>query len=545
MKKLILVFLFIIGTFSSVLFAQKVTISGRILGNDGRPLAKAVAEVYDENSDKFTRIPVEKDGSFTIETESKYLELRLSGVNHRSTFLPVIIHNTEQLKFDVLLATNSYIDDFSKVKMICSINDYSRENPYTFKKNDKGIYFVDIDTEKDTIEYELIGLSKQSETHSWNGTMSDDFKYDSGGDFRSVIYKKGKTVHIEFDPSKLIPENTEEKIVAEDETLPEIIMLKNSVEYNNNLNRMHLEAADNKDKRPDFSAAIEGLRIKAFSEKDQFLKGYYSISYLKYWPYIENSKFDTMICRQTIEAVPPESDLWMINPNLLAVMTRGFRYENKGKFDKYIKDVVEVQKNTSVKAEALRGLIWDAKVKGDTASFNAYIQRILKDCPNTYQAKSIKADFLTLMVGADVPDFEVKSLSDENVIYSNKTLKGKFYLMDFWATWCGPCVGELPGLHEAYQEFKDKNFEILSISLDGSREDVVKFREGKFKMPWLHAFLDKSFNSEIAKKFGITGIPKVVLVSDQGKILAIDMDARGENLKKTLEKYLNSGVSSK
>lgn len=543
MKKAALLF-FLFTFFCSISLAQKTAISGRVLGNDGKPLAKAAVEVYNEDSNKFSQIPVSTDGRFSLETSSKFIKLRLSGVNHKSMFLPLIIHNATSLTFDVLLATNSYTDNFSKVKLICSINNYSSEKAFSFKKNEKGIYAVDIETDKDTIQYELIGLSKNDESHSWNGTMSDDYKYDTGGDFRSVIYKKEKIAHIEFDPSKLIAENPEAKIASGDETLPEIIMMKEDVLYTNKLNKIHLDETANRNKMPDLSAMVEDLRSKAYNEKDQYLKGFYCISYLKLWPFIEKDKFDTIICKQTLEIVPPESDLWMINPNLLMVASRAYKY-NKDIYDKYISEVVNKQNNLEVKAEALRHLILEAKFNGDTTSFNNYVQRIMKECPNTYQAKSIKNDFFTLIIGNDVPEFEVKSLSDEKITYSNKTLKGKFYIMDFWATWCGPCMGELPKLHEAYKEFRGKNFEILSISVDENRQIVEKFRKEKYEMPWLHAFLEKGIGNEIAKRFGIDGIPKVVLVSDKGKILATDNEVRGENLRNTLLKYLDSSSVSK
>ncbi|MGE5352954.1 MAG: thioredoxin-like domain-containing protein [Acidobacteriota bacterium] len=543
MKKL-LSLLIAITTLCSISMAQKVPVHGRVLSNEGKLLIKAVAELYDEDTDKYTQIEVSKDGSFSLPTTKKFLQLRLSGVNHSSMFLPIVIHEAKELEFDLLLATNTYTGDLSKVKLIGNFNNWSRENPVNLQKNEKGIYYADIDTDKDTVEYQLVGLSKTSESHSWNGTMSDDFKYDNGGDFKSVIYKKGKTAHIEFDPAKLIAQNPEAKLTSRNESLPEIIIMQEMVSYSNNLNRMHMERSDNPEKKPDFSKVIGGLKEKAYSEKNDYLKGFYSISYLKYWPYIERSNLDTVICQKTLEIVPPESDLWMLNPNLIMVASMCFRNKEKV-FEKYVKEVADKQQNVAVKAEALRGLIYGAKVKGDTASFNSYIKKLINECPDTYQAKSVKSEFLTLRIGSDVPDFEVNSLADGNLTYSNKSLLGKFYLIDFWATWCGPCVGELPNLHEAYKEFKDKNFEILSISLDAKRQDVEKFRKEKFEMPWLHAFLDKGFGNDMTQKFGVTGIPKVVLVSDKGKILAVDVEVRGAKLKETLRKYLGSTAEVK
>ncbi|MFQ6116472.1 MAG: TlpA family protein disulfide reductase, partial [bacterium] len=143
--------------------------------------------------------------------------------------------------------------------------------------------------------------------------------------------------------------------------------------------------------------------------------------------------------------------------------------------------------------------------------------------------------------GKPVPDFEVKLLNSDKTI-SNKSLLGKFYLIDFWATWCGPCRREMPHLHEAYEEYKNNNFTILSLSLDSKPEDVQSFRKKGWEMPWLHAFIADGWKSEIVEDFvvNLTGIPSPFLISPDGRILATHDALRGEYLERTLEKYLGS-----
>ncbi len=123
---------------------------------------------------------------------------------------------------------------------------------------------------------------------------------------------------------------------------------------------------------------------------------------------------------------------------------------------------------------------------------------------------------------------------------SNKSLLGKFYLMDFWAVWCGPRVGEMPNLHKAYKRFHAANLEFLSLSFDARPRDVKKFRQGKWEMPWLHSFVEGGFRNEIAKKFEVAGIPKPILVSPDGTILATEGALRGKNLEETLAKFIGS-----
>jgi peroxiredoxin len=111
--------------------------------------------------------------------------------------------------------------------------------------------------------------------------------------------------------------------------------------------------------------------------------------------------------------------------------------------------------------------------------------------------------------------------------------KGKFVLLEFWASWCGPCRAENPNLVRVFNKLKDKNFEILSVSLDSNREKWLKAIV-EDKLPWVHV---SDFDSFISKAYGIRAIPQNVLVSPDGKIMAKNL--RGEKLESEVLKYLN------
>ncbi|MGH9379645.1 MAG: thioredoxin-like domain-containing protein [Thermoanaerobaculia bacterium] len=137
-----------------------------------------------------------------------------------------------------------------------------------------------------------------------------------------------------------------------------------------------------------------------------------------------------------------------------------------------------------------------------------------------------------------VPEFSIERLDDDGVI-TQEDLKGRYTLLDFWGTWCGPCVRELPELHAAWERFEDENFQIVSIAFDEPAEAVEEFRAERFPMPWEHAVVEEGMDSPVAKTFEIVAIPRPILVGPDGTILAMEGDLRGDDLEPTLERFLS------
>jgi thiol-disulfide isomerase/thioredoxin len=142
-----------------------------------------------------------------------------------------------------------------------------------------------------------------------------------------------------------------------------------------------------------------------------------------------------------------------------------------------------------------------------------------------------------LAIGSEPVAFEVKSLKGERL--SPAAFKGKVLLIDFWATWCGPCIQEMPNVKSVYNKYHAKGFEIVGISLDQQREKLDKYIESQ-GIEWPQYFDGKWWSNEVAVSYGVKSIPTTILVDKKGKIRFKSL--RGKQLEAAVEQLLAEKV---
>jgi peroxiredoxin len=112
-------------------------------------------------------------------------------------------------------------------------------------------------------------------------------------------------------------------------------------------------------------------------------------------------------------------------------------------------------------------------------------------------------------------------------------------LVDFWATWCGPCIGELPNLKAHYDAYHEAGFDVVGISLDDDPEALRQFVADQ-QIEWTTLIdpdpVNQGWENPIARQYGISGIPACILIDQEGKV--VSLNARGEELGRLLEELL-------
>ena len=190
-------------------------------------------------------------------------------------------------------------------------------------------------------------------------------------------------------------------------------------------------------------------------------------------------------------------------------------------------------------AEIVRPFIESSIVSNQRDKAKAFVTKVKSDFAANPQSTQLNqfidqlASDLYLPGVGDTMEFAFTDLEGNEVDLAK--MKDKVTLIDFWATWCGPCIVEMPNVIETYNKHKEAGFDVIGISLDEDKAALEQFIKSN-EMPWPQYFDGKGWANEIAQRFGIGSIPATFLIGKDGKVVASNL--RGEALEEAVTKAL-------
>ncbi|MDC1067920.1 TlpA disulfide reductase family protein [Candidatus Kapabacteria bacterium] len=540
--KLLLTIIILSISFS---FSKMKNFSGRLLNADGNPLKLATVKVYGKIGSDTPKLLVhpDKTGYFSFQLNENEIQwLEFSGVDHQplQEYILPSIYKVD-IKFEVLLKQifpAKYKDEIIFVLK----NKNSGFQTLNMKRNESGLYELKYNNKFDTLKYQV--YNHIDEDRATNGNFADSYEYDGNGDYNSLLINKKGDITISYNPNnyKLNWDTPSYKILTETN--------KNKEKLDNTINivsKLYESLSDLEDE-----SKVNGLTKKAILEiKNEYLaadnplvKKLIGSVYL--YQSIDKttrnlvSYSDKKLFKSIVDGYKFDDPIWnMDNLRLISGLVLKNSGEDLLKSPK-VQKLYDLYKGSEVAEYILINQLEEAETQNNETLLKKYYNEFITDYPSSRFIEVIKREYnpnVKIKIGRQIPDFVITDLDGKKI--SSLGLKGKYILIDFWATWCGPCMKEMPNLHDAYAKFKGDNFEILSLSFDRNAGEIKKtINNSKYKMPWKHAFVAGGFKSELAKQFEVDGIPKPILVSPTGEIIALSSGLRGPNLEFTLKKFL-------
>lgn len=255
-----------------------------------------------------------------------------------------------------------------------------------------------------------------------------------------------------------------------------------------------------------------------------------------------------------VETVPPQSSLWAFEGNSAVGVSNplGYAAEDLGvwggrgpveAFGDYVRALAYEHLDPNVRRQASRRFHELAVASGDEEGARAAFDQLAREFPGSEEVEAIQrswSDTRALRPGQSFPSFSFRALQDSSAAVSTADVAGTTYLVDFWGSWCAPCVEELPALHALYEEYESRGFEIVSVATYDTPSDVTTLQDRGYPMPWLHAIVPEDEMEAARARFEFTGIPAAILVGPDGVILAEGQGARGEALAAALRDHFDA-----
>jgi thiol-disulfide isomerase/thioredoxin len=532
-------------------------VTGTLVGSDGLPMPFAhVHLTHPMRSTRTVRVQVEPDGRFAIAiARPGAYRLVFTGLDHAATTVPLLITAPTTLALDVRLRRHRYVATLDSVRAIGDFNGFRRDSGRALQRQPDGRYRLDVEVNADTLAYQLLGLDS-SGSRTTAGTRADRYSLVDQQGYRSVIRVRDHRATIAFDPAALVRDTTPAQVRFRDSTSGPgryYALLRDGYAHSERwMDAARAARAQHDSLRFDWGPVVAQHLAALRRERDPLARQFLLLQLIGFAQM--GGVLDTATGWRVARGIPPTSPWWAF-PELGSPGSMMFAYRTAlGRTTPlragtprdtavaelvlgYLDRMIAEHPDSLVKGEALTAAIGFS----EGARRNDYYLRFVRDFPNSPNADFINAQFApnrVWRVGAAVPDFGFPSVDDSGVVYTPASLAGRTYLLDFWATWCGPCIADMPDLHAAHDSLASDGVEFLSVSLDATADTVRGFRRGEWRMPWLHAIAPGGWSNEQMRRLEILFVPRLVLVGSDGNVLAVDEALRGRSMVTTVRRVL-------
>jgi thiol-disulfide isomerase/thioredoxin len=531
-------------------FAQRTsTISGKVVGTDGRPLLMAhvglsgaaghEARHLDTDDKMFTTVLVNQDGSFSISTDSLgALWLWCMGVGCTPFMIPIILEQPTNVELTVKLDSFHFTPNADGIEINYDFDEVTRGKRAILKETSAQIYEAEIPTEKKEVTYRInsvvdhpVGISVPYSTH-------DGFEYYMDGMYTTIVHPKNGKITITVDCSKA-GNHTESPSYAFSN--PQCMQarfasyyfraLKEKERYDKAL--YDYMAAGKKYDQFVFDWAPFEAQMKRDleHEQDQIIADELVIEYLEMAVFSKDRVFSNELTvvekfaspagnthvHKTLDGISPQSPVWVFH-NAIALQAAKYHPLQHA----YVEKIIRTHPSKSFQGYLTFRKFTHIDSKRNNAERDRLFSQLVNEFADTPAGNWVKRSMTLheqLKIGFPLPAFHFEDLDNISNIFTNDDFRGKYLLLGFWATWCGPCLEEIPCLEKAYEKYHPYGLEILSVS--NEKSSVVKyFRSTRYAMPWHHTVVEEAEQGNVQQRFSVLD-PKTILVGPDGVVLEI------------------------